>query len=200
MKTIHLNEQMQICADQQNPFVQNKPYNPDQVMGYVIKHLLRNVYPVSVQEEQNAQHLYITAVQYLLSRDLAVTEANIVKNRAGIRGELPQVQQEIQGTKSQLAGDAPANLYDGPKSDLSVVQDRLLGSETDTTIVSNSSTGTTPTSTSMQAASASKKEETMRTTRLSLGSATCGGIVLKKEWVKWGVIAILILVVIKILK
>ncbi len=42
---LSLNEQNAICAQQENPFVENKPYNPDAILSNVVTHLMDGFAP-----------------------------------------------------------------------------------------------------------------------------------------------------------
>lgn len=74
-KMLHPSEQKIICADQQNPFLENKPYDPDAVMGAVIRN-----FGLKSTDALRAKQLYSAAVMTLKEdKKVAVSEANIIK-------------------------------------------------------------------------------------------------------------------------
>ncbi len=77
------NDSISICAQQENPFVENKPYNPDHVLAYVITHLLDGLAP-QIGDNVAADHLkrlYITTIQVLHEKEMPINEASIVQMR-----------------------------------------------------------------------------------------------------------------------
>lgn len=146
------NETIAISAEQQNPFVENKPYNPDQVLEDVVVHLLDGFYP-GPGDSEGADYLkraYIETLQVLHEKDMAIDENSIVEMRDAI---LTRV-------------NAPAT----------------------TTAIATTSTPTEPT------CYATDLKESVK---FNLAGKQ---LTVKKQWIHWAVIALIILILIKIFK
>jgi hypothetical protein len=82
---MHLNEQQQICAAQENPFITNKPHLQGQVMGWVMTYFFEPETDFSDPKNVTLlKELYVSTLLYLQTRDMDVTDANIAKCREEI--------------------------------------------------------------------------------------------------------------------
>ena len=154
------NETIAISAQQQNPFVENKPYNPDQVLEDVVVHLLDGFYP-GPGDSEGADYLkkaYIETLQVLHEKDLEVNENSIVDMREAILTRL-----------NANGGALPSNAT--------------------TTALTTTST---PTETSTCYATDLKESA-----KFNLAGKQ---LIVKKQWIHWAVIALVILILIKIFK
>jgi hypothetical protein len=82
------NESISVCAQNENPFVENKPYNPDHVLGWIITHLLEGFYPANADEADYLKQLYIATIQLLMEKQIPVNEQSIVTMRDEIKAFL----------------------------------------------------------------------------------------------------------------
>jgi hypothetical protein len=149
---LSLNEQKAICAQQENPFVENKPYNPDAILSYVVTHLMDG-FPPAPGDTENADYakrLYIATIQTLYESDMPINEESIVKMRDQIIDRVtPQVAPAT--TEQAVTPAEPACYADNLKES---VKFNVAGKS----------------------------------------------LTVKKQWIQWGVIAIIILLLIKILR
>jgi hypothetical protein len=154
---LSLNEQKAICAQQENPFVENKPYNPDAILSFVVTHLMDGLAPAPGDSEaaDYAKQLYIAAIQTLYELDMPINEQSIVKMRDQI----------IERVTSK---DAPA------------------------TVVAE---------TEKPACYATDLKESDRGASPSIQFNVAGkSLTVKKQWIQWAVIALIILILIKIFR
>lgn len=77
-RMLHPNEHQIICADQSNPFLNDKPYIPEQVMEAVVR-----VFALEGRKTEALAH-YTAAVTVLSGMGKAVTEPNIIQCREQI--------------------------------------------------------------------------------------------------------------------
>jgi hypothetical protein len=84
MSLLSYNESIAVCAQQENPFVQSKPYNPDHVFGWVVTYLLGGEAPLTSEEIDHATAVYTATIETLLGKWLAVTEATVNQHKAEI--------------------------------------------------------------------------------------------------------------------
>jgi hypothetical protein len=112
MSSLSYNESISICAQQENPFVANKPYNPDQVFGWVVDYLLEGESPLTTEEIEHAKTVYISALETLLGQDLAVTEANIIQYKNEILGIARSITDEPATVSSPAPAKSPAPAVD----------------------------------------------------------------------------------------
>lgn len=77
-RMLHPNEHAIICADQSNPFLNDKPYIPEQVMEAVVR-----VFALEGKKTEATAH-YTAAIAVLSGKRMAVTEPNIIQCRAEI--------------------------------------------------------------------------------------------------------------------
>jgi hypothetical protein len=84
MSLLSYNESIAVCAQQENPFVQSKPYNPDHVFGWVVTYLLGEEAPLTTQEIDHATAVYTATIETLVGKGLSVTEATVIQHKAEI--------------------------------------------------------------------------------------------------------------------
>jgi hypothetical protein len=155
---LSLNEQKAICAQQENPFVENKPYNPDTILSFVVTHLMDGFAPAPGDSEaaDYAKQLYIAAIQTLHELDMSINEQSIVKMRDEIIARV--------STKEDATTPA-ATIEEKPACYVADLKE--------------SDGGASP---SIQFNVAGKS------------------LIVKKQWIQWAVIALIILILIKIFR
>jgi uncharacterized Fe-S center protein len=146
------NEAKAICAQNENPFVENKPYNPDVILSHVITHLMDGFAPAPGDKEKAdlAKQLYIAAIQTLHESDMPVIEQSIVKMRDAIIEKVLPSEVATSKEDTQAIEEAPCYAADLKES----VRFNVAGKS----------------------------------------------MTVKKQWIQWAVIAILILLLIKLFR
>jgi hypothetical protein len=84
MSLLSYNESIAVCAQQENPFVQSKPYNPDHVFGWVVAYLLGGEAPLTTEEIDHATAVYTATIETLIGKGLSVTESTVIEHKAEI--------------------------------------------------------------------------------------------------------------------
>lgn len=97
-------DQLAVLAAQQNPFVENKPYNPNEVAKWIILHLNEGKWPSTQEGEAMLTRLYATTIDVLMRNEYAVTEENIAK----LKDEIIQAAAESSRPAIPETGSQPA--------------------------------------------------------------------------------------------
>jgi hypothetical protein len=150
---LHYNESIAICAQSENPFVENKPYNPDHVIGFVVTHILDGIAPGPGDSEgaDYLKRLYIATIQVLMEKQMPVTESSIV-----------QMRDEIEAKVNGIAA---------------------VSAKVETSVAAT--------------ASPCYAADLQKSVKFSLAGKS---LTVKKQYIQWAVIALLILLLIKIFK
>jgi len=98
MSLLSYNESISVCAQQENPFVSQKPYNPDHVFGWVVEYLLGGQTPLTTEEIEHAKAVYSATIETLLSKGEAVTEATVIQHKDEILALVENLLSEGQAT------------------------------------------------------------------------------------------------------
>ncbi len=100
-RMLHPGEHKIICADQSNPFLNDKPYIPEQVMEAVVR-----VFALEGKKTEALAH-YTAAVTVLSGMGLAVTEPNIIRCREQIAAKAAPKPPVPVAAKPQAEAAAP---------------------------------------------------------------------------------------------
>ena len=104
MQGMSIHDQRAVLAAQQNPFVEDKPYNPNEVAKWIILHLNQGQWPSTKEGEEFMTHLYATTLDVLLSNNYPVTEESIAK----LKDEIIQAAAEPATPAIPESGSQPA--------------------------------------------------------------------------------------------
>jgi hypothetical protein len=103
-----IGEQKAIDANNQNPFVDSKQYNPLDVVRWVITYLQDGEVPTTVEGEEQSKDLYIATLEFLQKQGLEVNESNIIAMKEKILEFVDSMQEAAseEGDVSSVTIDA----------------------------------------------------------------------------------------------